>query len=156
MVLHMPPGFTHLYAAKVNEVCQIEVKEAEAGDVMRPGRALLAPAGMHLVLRRNTGGEVAAVLTLEPATTLHRPSADILFQSAANVYGERLLGVVMTGMGSDGKEGAAWIKARGGTILTEAESSCIIYGMPRAVVEAGLSDAAVPLERLPQAIMDHL
>jgi len=80
----------------------------------------------------------------------------VLFQSAADVYGQNVLGVVMTGMGSDGREGAAWIKARGGTIVTEAEESCIIYGMPRSVVEAGLSDAAIPLPRLAEAIMERL
>jgi two-component system chemotaxis response regulator CheB len=87
---------------------------------------------------------------------LHRPSVDVLFQSAAQVYGERVLGVVMTGMGSDGREGAAWIKAEGGVILTEAEVSCIIYGMPRAVVEAGLSDGAVPLGAMAGGIINRL
>ena len=86
----------------------------------------------------------------------HRPAADVLFQSAAETYGERTLGVVMTGMGSDGTKGAAWIKAKGGIVLTEAESSCVVYGMPRAVVEAGLSDESVPLEGMAQAIMDRL
>ena len=90
-------------------------------------------------------------LDVRPLDTPHRPSVDVLFHSAADVYGARVLGVVMTGMGSDGREGAAWIKARGGSILTEAEESCVVYGMPRSVVEAGLSDATVPLERLAQS-----
>jgi two-component system chemotaxis response regulator CheB len=81
---------------------------------------------------------------------------DVLFQSASQIYGERLLGVIMTGMGSDGREGAAWIKAQGGTILTEAEKSCVIYGMPRSVMEAGLSDAAIPLDGMAQAIINKL
>jgi two-component system, chemotaxis family, protein-glutamate methylesterase/glutaminase len=80
----------------------------------------------------------------------------VLFQSAADVYGDRVLGVVMTGMGDDGRAGAAWIKARSGSILTEAEETCIVYGMPRAVVEAGLSDASVPLDRMADAIVDRL
>ena len=79
-----------------------------------------------------------------------------MFQSAADVYGSRVLGVVMTGMGSDGREGAAWIKARGGCILTEAEESCVVYGMPRSVVEAGLSDHTVPLDRMASAIMERI
>jgi len=87
---------------------------------------------------------------------LHCPSVDVLFQSASEVYGERVLGVVMTGMGNDGRAGAAWIKAQGGSILTEAEESCVIYGMPRSVVEAGLSDGAIPLEGMAQAIINHL
>jgi two-component system chemotaxis response regulator CheB len=81
---------------------------------------------------------------------------DVLFQSAAEVYGERVLGVVMTGMGSDGRDGAAWIKARGGCILTEAEDTCVVYGMPRSVVEAGLSDQVVPLDRMSRAIMERV
>ena len=95
-------------------------------------------------------------LDLRPLDTLHRPSADVLFQSAAELYGDRVLGVVMTGMGSDGRAGAAWIKAKGGHILTEAEASCVVYGMPRSVVEAGLSDAAVPLGAMAKAILERL
>ena len=95
-------------------------------------------------------------LELRPLDTPHRPSVDVLFQSAAEVFGQRVLGVVMTGMGTDGREGAAWIKARGGTILTEAEETCVVYGMPRAVVEAGLSDESAPLDRLTAAIMQRI
>ena len=156
IVLHMPIGFTALYASKLDELCSIRIKEAAQDDPMRPGLGLLAMAGRHLVLRRDTAGEVRAHLGIQPIDCLHRPSADVLFESAAHIYRERVLGVIMTGMGSDGKEGAAWIKSQGGTVLTEAEESCVIYGMPRSVVEAGLSDAAVPLERMAQAIMDRL
>ncbi len=156
MVLHMPVGYTALYAEKLNELCQIEVREAKEGDVLRPGLALLAQAGRHLQFRRMQDGTVAAQLTMQPLDKIHRPSADVLFRSAAEVYGERVLGVVMTGMGDDGTEGAAWIKAQGGTILTEAEKSCIIYGMPRSVVEAGLSDAAFPLNEMAQALVERL
>ena len=157
IVLHMPVGFTGIFAAKLNELSNLEVKEAEEGDVLRAGRVLVAQAGRHLVLRRNqVNAEVSAHLTRQPAELLHRPSVDVLFRSAAEIYGERVLGVVMTGMGNDGKQGAAWIKAQGGSVLTEAEESCIIFGMPRTVVEAGLSDAAVPLHRLAQTIMEKL
>ena len=115
----------------------------------------LAPAGRHLTLpaRREP---VRTHLDIRPLDTPHRPSVDALFQSAAEVYGDRVLGVVMTGMGSDGRDGSAWIKAQGGSILTEAEETCVVYGMPRSVVEAGLSDAAVPLERLAKAIMERI
>ena len=114
------------------------------------------PPGRHLTFARGDGGIVCTHLDLRPLDTPHRPSVDVLFQSAAEVYGERVLGVVMTGMGADGREGAAWIKARGGGILTEAEETCVVYGMPRSVVEAGLSDASVPLDRMAQAIMERL
>jgi two-component system chemotaxis response regulator CheB len=155
IVLHMPPGYTELYAAKLNEVTRLEVKEAAEGDVLEAGLVLLAPAGRHMTFRR-TGDRVVCHLDLRPLDTLHRPAVDVLFKSAAEVYGARTLGVVMTGMGSDGREGAAWIKARGGRILTEAERSCVVYGMPRSVVEAGLSDDAVPLGRMAEAILRQL
>ena len=88
--------------------------------------------------------------------TLYRPSVDSLFQSAADVYGSRVLGIVMTGMGSDGREGAAWIKAKGGCVLTESEASCVVYGMPRSVVEAGLSDGDVMLDRMADELMARI
>lgn len=156
MVLHMPVGYTKLFAEKLNEVSSLEVAEAQEGDVLRPGLALLAPAGRHLLLQRRGPGKVVAQLSMQPLDKPHRPAADVLFQSAAETYGSRVLGVVMTGMGDDGMKGAAWIKAQGGKIITEAESSCIIYGMPRSVVEAGLSDRAVPLGNMARAIIEHL
>jgi two-component system, chemotaxis family, protein-glutamate methylesterase/glutaminase len=156
VVLHMPIGFTALYASKLNDHCSLEVREAADGDELRPGVCLFAQAGRHLELTRATSRRAVCRFTIQPINLLHRPSADVLFRSAADVYGDRVLGVVMTGMGSDGREGAAWIKAKGGTVLTEAEESCIIYGMPRAVVEAGASDASVPLSRMAEAIMERL
>jgi two-component system chemotaxis response regulator CheB len=154
MVMHMPIGYTEMYAAKLNEISQLEVKEAGEGDEVRPGRVFLAPAGRHLTVKRNARGKIVTHLDAKPFSTLHRPAVDVLFQSAAEVYGNRVLGVVMTGMGSDGKEGSAWIKAQGGLIFTEAESSCVVYGMPCMVVEAGLSDKSVALEDMSRAIME--
>jgi two-component system, chemotaxis family, protein-glutamate methylesterase/glutaminase len=157
IVLHMPVGFTALYATKLDEACRLEVKEAQEGDVIRPGLAVLGQAGRHLVLRREpVSQQVQVHLARQPTELLHRPSVDVLFQSAAELYGKRVLGIVMTGMGNDGKQGAAWIKAQGGQVFTEAERSCIIYGMPRAVVEAGLSDLSIPLNRMAEKIMENL
>lgn len=155
VVLHMPVGYTEMYAHRLNEVSALAVSEAHAGDEVRPGRVLVAPAGRHLTLARNGRG-VVAQLDLRPLDALHRPSVDVLFHSAADVYGGRVLGVIMTGMGSDGREGAAWIKAAGGAILTESEASCVVYGMPRSVVEAGLSDEAVGLSQMAQAIQERV
>jgi two-component system chemotaxis response regulator CheB len=155
IVLHMPVGFTELYARKLDELSALQVMEAEDGIEVRSGSVLIAPAGRHLLLRRAANGTVVTHLDVKPLDTPHRPSVDVLFQSAADVYGERVLGVVMTGMGSDGREGAAWIKAKGGTILTEAEESCVVYGMPRSVAEAGLSDRSVALDVMAEAIMEH-
>jgi two-component system chemotaxis response regulator CheB len=155
VVLHMPLGYTEMYAQKLNESCELTVKEAAEGDELRPGIVLIAPAGRHLLFRR-VGDRVVAHLDLRPLDTPHRPSVDVLFQSAAETFGPRTLAVVMTGMGSDGKQGAAWVKAQGGQVLTEAEESCVVYGMPRSVVEAGLSDAAVALEDMAGAIMERI
>lgn len=155
LVLHMPVGYTALFARRLNEVSSLAVIEASEGDEMLPGRVLVAPAGRHLTLTRLPDGCVVSHLDLRPLDALHRPAVDVLFQSAAQVYGPRLLGVVMTGMGSDGTAGCAWIKAQGGTVITESEQSCVVYGMPRSVVEAGLSDLAAPLDLMVEAILAH-
>jgi two-component system chemotaxis response regulator CheB len=154
MVMHMPVGYTEMYARKLDELSPLDVREAREGDVLRAGAALLAPAGRHLTFRRRADATVVAHLDSKPFETPHRPSVDVLFQSAAEVYGERVLGVVMTGMGSDGRAGAAWIKAQGGLVYTESEETCVVYGMPASVVEAGLSDRSVPLDRMALAIRE--
>ena len=141
-----------MYAAKLNELSHLEVREAAQGDEVKAGRVFLAPAGRHLSVKRTADGKILTHLDAKPFSTLHKPSVDVLFQSAAEVYRNRVLGVVMTGMGSDGKHGSAWIKAQGGLIFTEAESSCVVYGMPCAVQEAGLSDKSVALEDMARAI----
>jgi two-component system chemotaxis response regulator CheB len=154
VVMHMPVGYTEMYAQKLNETTKVEFREAAEGDELKAGTVLLAPAGRHMTLKRNTEGKVVAHLDARPFETLHRPSVDVLFQSAAEVYGQRVLGVVMTGMGNDGREGASWIKARGGLVYTESEETCVVYGMPRSTLEAGLSDKVVPLHQMAQAIWE--
>lgn len=151
-VLHMPVGYTELYARSLDAVSALSVCEAGAGERVRPGVVLLAPAGRHLSFRRAEDGSVLTHLDVRPLDTPHRPAVDVLFQSAAEVYSQRVLGVVMTGMGADGRSGAAWIKSQGGSVWTEAEETCVVYGMPRTVVEAGLSDRQVPLYALAQAL----
>jgi len=154
MVMHMPIGYTAMYARRLDQLAQLHVVEAYEGLAVAPGMALLAPAGHHLTLQRRPDSAVVAHLDLRPLDQPHRPSVDVLFQSAAEMFGQRALGVVMTGMGADGRQGAAWIKARGGIIFTEDESTCVVYGMPRSVVEAGLSDRSLRLDRLAQAILE--
>jgi two-component system chemotaxis response regulator CheB len=156
IVLHMPVGYTAMFAEKLAEISRLPVKEAFEGCAVQAGEALLAPAGRHLSFRRTPQNRVIVQLSVQPMDKPHRPSVDVLFQSAAETYRNRVLGVVMTGMGDDGKQGAAWIKAQGGTILTQAEESCVIYGMPRSVVEAGLSDGAVPLMSMAAEISKRL
>jgi two-component system, chemotaxis family, protein-glutamate methylesterase/glutaminase len=156
IVLHMPVGYTELYARKLNEQSAVTVLEAQGGELVTPAHVYLAPAGRHLTLRRNRAGEVKTHLDVRPLDTPYKPSVDSLFHSAADVYGSRVLGIVMTGMGSDGREGSAWIKAKGGTVLTESEASCVVYGMPRSIVEAGLSDGAVRLEQMADAVLQRV
>jgi len=156
IVLHMPVGYTAPFAEKLGEISQLAVKEAYAGCPIVPQQALLAPAGRHLSFQRDAAGQVKVRLSQQPPGKPHKPSVDVLFQSAAEIYGKRVLGVVMTGMGNDGTEGAAWVKAQGGMILTESEESCIIYGMPRCVVESGLSDGAVALVSMAMEINNRL
>jgi two-component system, chemotaxis family, protein-glutamate methylesterase/glutaminase len=154
MVMHMPVGYTEMYARKLDELSPLNVREAQEGDELRAGVVLLAPAGRHLSFQRKAAGRPVAHLDARPFDTLHRPSVDVMFQSAAEVYKHRVLGVVMTGMGSDGKQGAAWIKSQGGLVYTESEETCVVYGMPSTVVEAGLSDKSVPLGQMARAIRE--
>jgi two-component system chemotaxis response regulator CheB len=156
IVLHMPVGYTELYARKLNEQSALSVLESQGGEVLTPGHVYIAPAGRHLTLRRDSARQVITHLDVRPLDTPYRPSVDTLFHSAAEVYGARVLGIVMTGMGADGREGAAWIKAKGGMVLTESEASCVVYGMPRSIVEAGLSDGEVHLDEMADAVIERV
>jgi two-component system, chemotaxis family, protein-glutamate methylesterase/glutaminase len=156
IVLHMPVGFTELFARSLGEASRLAVAEARDGERVRPGVVLIAPAGYHLTFERQPDGSVATHLTLQPLNTPHRPAVDVLFRSAAEVYGKGVLAVVLTGMGADGTAGAAWVKAQGGRVFIEAEETCVVYGMPRSVFEAGLSDASVPLPDMARKISEAL
>lgn len=151
IVLHMPVGYTALYAERLNAISALEVIEAYEGAVLRPGVVWLAPGGQHLTFVRGADA-VRAHLDMHPVGMQHRPAVDVLFRSAADVFGSRVLGVVMTGMGNDGLSGAARIKEQGGRIVTEAASSCVVYGMPRAVVDASLSDRSATLDMMADVI----
>jgi two-component system chemotaxis response regulator CheB len=155
IVLHLPPGYTRSFAERLDSESALEVQEAEQGMEMVRGRVIVARAGIHL----KVGGlqdKPVAILDPVPTTTPHRPAVDVLFESAAKVFGAGALGVVLTGMGDDGTQGAAAIHAAGGAVLTEAESSCVVYGMPRAVVEAGFSTASVRIEAMAAEIARHI
>jgi len=154
IVMHMPVGYTEMYARKLDEISPLTVREAADGEVVRAGLVLVAPAGRHLSFRRLPDDTVITHLDARPFDMLHRPSVDVMFQSAAETFRDRVLGIVMTGMGSDGKQGCAWIKSQGGLVFTESEETCVVYGMPRSVMEAGLSDRSVPLNRLAVAIRE--
>lgn len=156
IVLHMPLGYTALFAEKLAQMSRLPVREASEGCLVHAGEVMIAPAGRHLYFKRRSDGTVVVQLSHQPTDKPHRPSVDILFQSGAEVYGDRALAVVMTGMGDDGRLGAALVKARGGLVLTESEESCIIYGMPRSVVESGLSDQSVTLQSMVGEIIKRL
>jgi two-component system chemotaxis response regulator CheB len=144
----MPEGFTASLAERLDRSSKLTVVEATGGEELRPDTLLLAAGGRHL--RLDDGG--VARLSDEAAIGGLRPRADLTIADAAKLFGDRLLLVVMTGMGKDGLDGAREVRARGGRILAEAESSCTVYGMPRAIVEAQLADVVVPLGELAEAI----
>jgi two-component system, chemotaxis family, protein-glutamate methylesterase/glutaminase len=148
IVQHMPPGFTKSLAARLDQASQLNVREAEGGEILDPRVALLAPGGRHL----RVSGDGRISLTDEPEVGALRPRADLMIEDAARVFGERTLLVVRTGMGNDGLRGAEQVKRRGGRIFVEAQSTCTVYGMPRAVEEAKLADEVLPLNELADAI----
>ena len=155
IVLHIPVGYTGPFAERLNAECAIEVLEAEPGLQLRPGRAILARAGVHLRLAGH-GDELTVQLDAEPSDSVHRPSVDVLFRSAAPCLGKRALAVVLTGMGSDGLEGARALTEVGGQVLTESEASCVVYGMPRVIMEAGLAVAEATLSQMAAEISSRL
>ncbi len=152
VVQHIPAGFTRSLANRLAARSVLPVREARDGEAVIPGRVLIAPAGLHMKLRRR-GSAVKVVLDEEPRSSLHRPSVDVLMTSVAKVYGPRALGVVLTGMGSDGAIGLGAIRQAGGRTLAESEESCVIYGMPKAAVEAGVVDRSVPLSGMAAEIL---
>lgn len=153
IVQHMPPGFTGPLARRLDELAALEVREAAAGDLVRPGLALIAPAGQQMLLERD-GDAVRVRLAADAGIdTLFKPSVDALLLSVARVYGPRSLGVILTGMGNDGLRGLQAIKDRGGLVIAQDEATCVVYGMPRAAVEAGLADRVLPLPDIAPAIV---
>lgn len=137
---HMPPGFTASLAARLDNLCRIKVKEAEDGEVLQAGTAYIGPSGKQFKVIRS-GNELRTSVWLEsPPQTLYKPSVDVLFSSLAEEVGAGVLAVIMTGMGHDGLEGAKKLKARGAFVIAESEKTSVVYGMPRSVVQAGLTD----------------
>lgn len=146
LVQHMPENFTKAFAERLNKQCNIRVREAVDGDQLQPGLALLAPGGKQLMLDKRNGGSVRVLPDDERVN--YKPSLDITFGSAANIYGDKVLGVVLTGMGSDGCNGARLLKEAGSALWSQDEASCVIYGMPMAVARAGLTDKVLSLKEI--------
>ena len=145
IVQHMPEGFTEMFAKRLDETCAVEVKEAKSGDLLVPGRVLVCPGNKHMKVKRMPLGDIVLLNDAEKVNG-HRPSADVLLQSVATEFGDRALGVLMTGMGEDGAEGLGAIKDSGGSTIAQAEESCVVYGMPRAAVERGYAQRIVTLD----------
>jgi two-component system chemotaxis response regulator CheB len=147
IVQHMPEGFTEMFSRRLDEICSIKVKEAQSGDLLLAGRALVCPGSRHLKVKRMPLGDVV-VLSDEPRVNGHRPSADVLFRSVAEEFGNNSLGVLMTGMGEDGAQGLGQLKAAGAMTIAQNEESCVVYGMPKAAIERGYAVRVVSLEAL--------
>lgn len=149
VVQHMPPSFTTSLAERLDQLSQMEVREARPGDRLNRGQVLLAPGNYHMIVKRSGTVE----LNKEALVMGLRPAVDVTMQSVAPVYGPATIGVVLTGMGADGTKGAASIKAAGGKIIVQDAATCVIYGMPRCVVESGNADKITPLPQIPKEVV---
>lgn len=152
---HMPAAFTGPFAQRLDGVSKISVKEAETGDVLKPGHAFVAPGGKHVVLDQKIS-RVDVVVTDQPEDALYKPSANVLISSVAKAVGKRGLSVILTGMGNDGCEGVRDLKSKGGRAIAQSDSTCVVYGMPKAIVDENLADEIVDLDEIADAIMANL
>ena len=150
LIQHMPAAFTKAFAERLDKLCKISVKEAEDGDVLRPGLALLAPGGKQMMV---DGRGTVKILPGDERLN-YKPCVDITFGSAAKTYGDKVLSVVLTGMGADGREGARLLKQGGSTVWAQDEASCVIYGMPMAIVKANLADAVYSLDDIGRHLVE--
>jgi len=153
VVQHMPAGFTEEFAASLDRICPLEVKEAADGDLLKPGRVLIAPGDWHVVVERRSLAGIVRV-NQDPAENGHRPSADVLFRSVAKEYGNKALAVIMTGMGKDGAKEIGSIYREGGITLGQDEASSVVYGMPKVAHEMGHVMEQVPLDRMAERISE--
>jgi two-component system chemotaxis response regulator CheB len=155
VVQHMPPGFTSTLASRLSGVASLPVEEASGGESVVPNRAWIAPGDFHMRVRR-VDGEVRIALDQRESMWGTRPAADALFPSVAEAYGWRSVGVVLTGMGRDGANGLAAIRARGGRTIAQDRATSVVFGMPGRAVEQGAVERVVPLDGIPAAIVDCL
>lgn len=154
IVQHMPENFTAAFAKRLNDLCEIEVKEAAHGDRVMPGRALIAPGGKHMLLKRS-GAQYHVDVIDGPLVSRHRPSVNVLFRSVAQQAGKNALGIIMTGMGDDGAQGLKEMLDAGAQTLGQDERSCVVYGMPREAHKLGATQKEVPLSKIPFEIINY-
>ena len=151
---HMPERYTRLFAERLDSLCQIRVREAEHDEAILPGHAYIAPGGQHMRVRRGAGeGRYAISLSRDEPVNMHRPSVDVLFESAAQVLGQRAIGVILTGMGKDGAAGMSRLKQAGGYTLAQDEASCVVFGMPREAIALGAAAEVVALPDLSRRML---
>lgn len=155
IVQHMPEKFTAAFAARLDSLCEIEVREARHNDRVVPGRALIAPGGRHMLLRRS-GAQYHVEVVDGPLVNRHRPSVDVLFRSVAKSAGTNALGIIMTGMGDDGAAGLLEMRQAGAHTLAQDERSCVVYGMPKEAVKRGGVERSVPLQGIGAEIMRQM
>jgi len=155
LVQHMPGTFTNAFAQRLNSTCAINVREAQDGDQLEAGLALLAPGGQQMIIEKKAGRDIVRIVDSEPGQN-YKPCVDITFCSVAKLYPGKLLAVVLTGMGADGREGAKLIKQGGSSVWAQDEASCVVYGMPAAVVDAGIVDQILPLDDIGKALAEKV
>jgi two-component system chemotaxis response regulator CheB len=155
LVQHMPPVFTRQFAQRLDRLCALRIVEASDGIPLEPGTVHLAPGDHHLTIRTSQRGLVTG-LNQGPAENFCRPAVDPLFRSAVAAYDGAVLGVVLTGMGADGRNGAGEIRAGGGAVLVQDQATSVVWGMPGAISQAGFADEVLPLDRIADAITRHL
>lgn len=154
IVQHMPEKFTAMFAERLNGICEIEVREAKDGDRVIPGRALIAPGGKHMMLKRS-GAQYVVEVVDGPLVNRHKPSVDVLFRSVAKFAGGNALGIIMTGMGDDGARGMKEMHAVGAKTIAQDEASCVVFGMPKEAIKLGAVDQVMPLSAIPEAMMAY-
>jgi len=152
IVQHMPPKFTKSLAERLNGLSEVDVKEAEDKEIVRGGVVYIAPGGSHMTVNKTNNNQSMISISDTPSDTLHRPSVDIMMNSVIKVYNKYALGVIMTGMGRDGADAIKELKMIGGYSIAQDEDSCVVYGMPKAVVDAGYADLVLPLDSISNAI----
>jgi two-component system chemotaxis response regulator CheB len=155
IVQHMPENFTKAFAARLDGICSISVKEAESNDTVLRGRALIAPGNHHLLLKRS-GARYYVEIKDGPLVSRHRPSVDVLFRSAARYAGKNAVGVIMTGMGDDGAKGMLEMKQAGAFTIAQDEDSCVVFGMPKKAIEINAVDRVLPLSAIPAAVISEV
>src|SRR5574343_421792 len=154
IVQHMPEKFTAMFAERLNGLCEIEVREARNGDRVMPGRALIAPGGKHMMVKRS-GAQYIVEVVDGPLVNRHKPSVDVLFRSVAKFAGRNALGIIMTGMGDDGARGLKEMHDAGARTIAQDEASCVVFGMPKEAIKLGGVDRVMPLSQVPEAMMAY-